>query len=96
MFDSGGYNIKNGDFSDMKNDMAGSAIVFGVFKLLSHFQVAGKYIGLLPIVENMISAKATRPGDIQVCYNNKTLELIYTECRRSVYFSCCISLFGNI
>ena len=29
MFDSGGYNIKHGDFSDMKNDMTGSAVVFG-------------------------------------------------------------------
>jgi leucyl aminopeptidase len=32
MFDSGGYNLKGGDFSDMKNDMTGSAIVFGIFK----------------------------------------------------------------
>jgi leucyl aminopeptidase len=45
------------------------AIVFGIFKLLSHFKVSGKYIGLLPIVENMIGKDATHPGDIQVCYN---------------------------
>ena len=34
MFDSGGLNIKGGDFSDMKTDMAGSAIVYGTLKLL--------------------------------------------------------------
>jgi len=79
MFDSGGYNLKGGDFSDMKNDMTGSAIVFGIFKLLSHFKVEGKYIGLLPIVENMIGKDATRPGDIQVCYNKKTVEIINTD-----------------
>ena len=79
MFDSGGYNLKHGDFSIMKYDMAGSAIVFGIFKLLSHFQLGGKYIGLLPIVENMISDKAIRPGDILVSYNKKTVEIIDTD-----------------
>ena len=79
MFDTGGYNIKMGDFSDMKNDMAGSAIIFGIFKLLSHFKVKGNYIGLLPIVENMVDAKSIRPGDILTAYNKKTIEVIDTD-----------------
>ena len=79
MFDSGGYNLKYGDFSNMKNDKAGSAIVFGIFKLISHFKIEGKYIGLLPIVENMVDSKSTRPGDIQICYNKKTVEIVDTD-----------------
>jgi leucyl aminopeptidase len=43
MFDSGGYNIKGGDFSDMKEDKAGSAIVYGIFKLLSQFKLKGNF-----------------------------------------------------
>jgi leucyl aminopeptidase len=79
MFDSGGLNIKNGDFSDMKTDMAGSAIVYGTLKLLEHFNIKGHFIGLLPIVENMVDANSTRPGDILTAYNGKTVEIIDTD-----------------
>jgi leucyl aminopeptidase len=79
MFDSGGLNIKGGDFSDMKTDMAGSAIVYGTLKLLEHFNVKGHFIGLLPIVENMVDANSTRPGDILTAYNGKTVEIIDTD-----------------
>lgn len=79
MFDSGGYNIKSGNFSDMKNDMTGSAIVYAIFKLLSKFNIDGHFIGLLPIVENMIDAESVRPGDILKAYNGKTVEIIDTD-----------------
>ena len=79
MFDSGGYSIKKGDFSDMKNDMTGSAIVFAIFKLLSKFSVQGHFIGLLPLVENMVDATSIRPGDILKAYNGKTVEIIDTD-----------------
>ena len=79
MFDSGGYNIKGGDFSDMKEDKAGSAIVYGIFKLLSQFKLKGNFIGLLPIVENMVDANSTRPGDVVTAYNKKTVEIIDTD-----------------
>lgn len=79
MFDSGGYNIKHGNFSDMKNDMTGSAIVYGVFKLLSKMKVKGHFIGILPLVENMVSSEAVRPGDILTAYNGKTVEITDTD-----------------
>jgi leucyl aminopeptidase len=79
MFDSGGYSIKRGDFSDMKNDMTGSAIVFAIFKLLSKFSIEGHFIGLLPLVENMVDATSIRPGDILKAYNGKTVEIIDTD-----------------
>ena len=55
MFDSGGLNIKLNDFSDMKEDMTGSAIVFGLIKLLALNKVKGEFIGLIPIVENSVA-----------------------------------------
>jgi leucyl aminopeptidase len=79
MFDSGGYNLKHGNFSDMKNDMTGSAIVYGVFRLLSHMKVKGHFIGILPLVENMVSSDAVRPGDILTAYNGKTVEITDTD-----------------
>ena len=79
MFDSGGYSIKHGNFSDMKNDMTGSAIVYGIFKLLSQFGTEGHFVGLLPIVENMVDANSIRPGDILKAYNGKTVEITDTD-----------------
>ena len=79
MFDSGGYDLKSGNFSDMKNDMTGSAVVFAIFKLLSKFKVNGHFIGFLPLVENMIDAEAIRPGDILTAYNGKTVEITDTD-----------------
>jgi leucyl aminopeptidase len=49
MFDTGGYSIKMGDFSDMKNDMNGSAVVYGLMKLICHQKVKGHFVGLCPI-----------------------------------------------
>ncbi len=79
MFDAGGYNLKLGDFSDMKNDMAGTAVIYGVFKLLSHFKVKGRYVALLPLVENKINETATLPGNVVTAYNKKTVEILNTD-----------------
>jgi leucyl aminopeptidase len=79
MFDSGGYNIKTGDFSDMKNDMTGSAIVYGLMKMIAESKVEGHFVGLLPLVENMIGSKSTRPGDIVKSYSGKTVEILDTD-----------------
>ncbi len=79
MFDSGGYNLKTNDFSDMKEDMAGAAIVYGLMNLLSKMKIKGHFVGILPLVENMIDGGATRPGDIIKSYNGKTVEIIDTD-----------------
>ena len=79
MFDTGGYNLKKGDFTDMKNDMTSSSIIYGLMKLIAYHNLDGYYIALLPIVENMISSSATRPGDIIKSYNKKTVEITNTD-----------------
>jgi len=78
-FDTGGYNLKTGDFHDMKTDMTGSSTVFGLMNLIAHHKCKGHFIGLLPIVENMIGSKAVRPGDIVTAYNKKTVEITDTD-----------------
>ena len=79
MFDSGGYNLKTGDFSDMKYDMTGTAIIYGVLLLLSKFNIKGHFIGILPLVENMIGSNAIKPGDILTAYNGSTIEITNTD-----------------
>jgi leucyl aminopeptidase len=95
MFDSGGYNIKHGNFSDMKNDMTGSAIVFGIFKLLSKFNIEGHFYGLLPLVENMVDANAIRPGDILKSYSGKTVEITDTDAEGRLIMADALSYSGN-
>ena len=95
MFDSGGYSIKMGDFSDMKEDMAGSAIMYNVMNLISKFKYKGRYIGLLPLVENMLDAKSTRPGDIVTSYSGKTVEIIDTDAEGRLILGDAISYSKN-
>jgi leucyl aminopeptidase len=95
MFDSGGYNIKGGDFSDMKNDMTGSAIVYAIFKLLERNKIKGHFIGLLPLVENMVDANSIRPGDILKAYNKKTVEIIDTDAEGRLIMADALSYSKN-
>ena len=79
MFDSGGLNIKLNDFSDMKEDMTGSAIVFGLMKLIGLKKIKGDFIGLIPLVENSVDGNSIRPGDIFKSYSGKTVEIKNTD-----------------
>jgi leucyl aminopeptidase len=95
MFDSGGYNIKKGNMNYMKTDMAGSAIIYGIFKLLSHNKVKGHYIGLLPLVENILDSNSIKPGDILKSYSGKTVEIIDTDAEGRLIMADALSYSKN-
>ncbi len=84
-FDSGGLSLKPSEgMETMKIDMAGGAVVLGVFKILAHLGKIGLNIdkevyGILPACENMPSGKALKPGDIVSCLNGKTIEVLNTD-----------------
>jgi leucyl aminopeptidase len=79
MFDTGGLNIKFDQFYDMKEDMAGSAIVYAVIKSLAELNVRKNVIGILPLVQNDVGNTATHPGDIIKSYSGKTVEILDTD-----------------
>ena len=79
MYDTGGINLKSGNMSDMKIDMVGSAIVYGVIKALALKKCNKRVIGILPIVQNDIGPNATHPGDIIMSYSKKTVEITDTD-----------------
>jgi leucyl aminopeptidase len=79
MFDTGGLNIKMDEFYDMKQDMAGSAIVFETIKTLSELNVKKNVVGILPIVQNDVSGMSTHPGDIVKSYSGKSVEIRNTD-----------------
>ncbi len=79
-FDSGGLNIKTGSsISDMKSDMSGAAAVAATLIAAAKLKIKTNLIGVIPIVENMPSGQATRPGDIIRSYAGKTIEIGNTD-----------------
>ncbi len=79
-FDSGGLNLKPGAAMDgMKADMSGAACVAAAILTVAKFKPDVRIIGLLPIVENMPSGTALRPGDVIKSYSGKTVEIGNTD-----------------
>ncbi len=79
-FDTGGYSLKPAKFmEDMTYDMAGSATVVGLMKSLALRKAKVNAIGVVGLVENMVSGNAQRPGDIVKSYSGKTIEILNTD-----------------
>ena len=79
-FDTGGYSLKPAKFmEDMTYDMAGSAAVVGLMKTLALRKAKIKAVGVVGLVENMVSGNAQRPGDIVKSYSGKTIEVLNTD-----------------
>jgi leucyl aminopeptidase len=79
-FDSGGINLKpSGSLEDMKMDMAGAAAVAATLITAARLDLPIRLIGVLPLVENMPSGSATRPGDIVRSFSGKTVEINNTD-----------------
>ncbi len=79
-FDTGGYSLKPARFmEDMTYDMAGSATVVGLMKSLALRKAKVNVVGVVGLVENMVSGNAQRPGDIVKSYSGKTIEILNTD-----------------
>ena len=79
-FDTGGYSLKPARFmEDMTYDMAGSAAVVGLMKNLALRKARINAVGVVGLVENMVSGVAQRPGDIVKSYSGKTIEVLNTD-----------------
>ena len=79
-FDTGGYSLKPAKFmEDMTYDMAGSAAVVGLMKSLALRKAKINAVGVVGLVENMVSGNAQRPGDIVKSFSGKTIEILNTD-----------------
>ncbi len=80
VFDSGGLSLKTGSgMETMKTDMAGAAAVIATMSTLSALGVKTKVVAYTPMVENMPSGDAIRPGDVLTFRNRKTAEVLNTD-----------------
>jgi leucyl aminopeptidase len=79
-FDTGGISIKGaGGMEDMKWDMAGAGAVVGLMAALAGRRAKVDAVGLVGLVENMLSGVAQRPGDVVKSYSGQTVEVINTD-----------------
>ncbi|MEX0726684.1 MAG: leucyl aminopeptidase [Planctomycetaceae bacterium] len=79
-FDSGGLSIKSNDnMLTMKCDMAGAATVLGAMAAIARLDLPVNVIGLMGCVENMVSGKSYKLGDILTARNGVTIEVQNTD-----------------
>jgi leucyl aminopeptidase len=80
VFDSGGLSLKTaGGMETMKTDMSGAAAVLATMSALKDLDVKTRVIAYVPLVENMPSGTAIRPGDVLKMRNGKTVEVLNTD-----------------
>ena len=80
VYDTGGLNIKTGDYMDMmKGDMAGAATVTGVFYAVAKSGIPVHLVGLVPATDNRPGGNAYTQGDIITMHNKMTVEVGNTD-----------------
>ena len=79
-FDTGGISIKPAANMDhMTSDMSGAACVIATVALAAQLQLPIAVTATVPMVENMPSGTAYRPGDVLTMYGGKTVEVLNTD-----------------
>ena len=79
-FDTGGLNIKTGDYMRlMKKDMGGAAHAIALARLVMDKKLPVRLKLYIPTVENAVSGNAFRPGDIIKSRKGLTVEIDNTD-----------------
>ena len=79
-FDSGGLDLKtSAGMLTMKKDMGGAAVVLGLSHMLMAAKLPVRLRVLIPAVENAVSGRAYRPGDVLQSRKGLTVEIGNTD-----------------
>ncbi len=80
VYDTGGVNIKTGDFmTNMHMDMGGAAAASSAIFAIAKAKLPVHIITLIPATDNRPGQDAYTPGDIIVMHNGKTVEVLNTD-----------------
>ena len=91
-FDTGGISLKpKKGMWDMKQDMAGSAVVAASLKAAVQQKLNLNIVGIVGLVENMPSGTAIRPGDIVTSLSGKTVEITDTDAEGRLVLGDCLT-----
>jgi leucyl aminopeptidase len=79
-YDTGGMNLKPGDtMLNMKDDMAGAAVVAATLYMLASSRIPVHVVGLMPATDNRPGEQAFVSGDVITIHNGKSVEVINTD-----------------
>jgi leucyl aminopeptidase len=96
VFDSGGLSLKTASgMETMKTDMSGGAAVIAAMSTLQDLGVKTRVTGYVPLVENMPSGTAIRPGDVLEIRNGKTVEVLNTDAEGRLILADALSLASD-
>ena len=96
IYDTGGLNIKTGDFmAQMKADMAGAATVAGVIYTAAKTSLPLHIIGLVPATDNRPGGNAYTQGDILTMHNKTSVEVCNTDAEGRLILADAISYAGK-
>jgi leucyl aminopeptidase len=76
----------------MKTDMSGAAAVVATMSALRSLDVTTRVTAYVPLVENMPSGTAIRPGDVLKIRNGKTVEVLNTDAEGRLILADALSL----
>ncbi len=80
MFDTGGMNLKPGDFmNNMKDDMSGGAAVAGILLAIARAKLPVHVVGLIPATDNRPGEQALVSGDVIHMHDGTSVEVINTD-----------------
>jgi leucyl aminopeptidase len=80
VFDTGGINLKPGNYMDtMKSDKAGAAAVAGTMYALAKSKLPVHVIGLIPATDNRPGENAYVPQDVITMMDGSTVEVLNTD-----------------
>ena len=80
MYDTGGLNIKTGDYMcEMKSDMAGAATMASVLFAAADNHLPVRLVALLPLTDSRLNGNAYAPDDILTMYDGTTVEVNNTD-----------------
>ncbi|MDD3410481.1 MAG: M17 family metallopeptidase [Eubacteriales bacterium] len=80
MFDAGGYHLKDLRGMDgMKLDMCGAACMLELMEYAALTGSGRRLLAVLPLVENVISPRAVKMGDVLTTLSGQTVEVYNTD-----------------
>lgn len=80
VYDAGGLNIKLKSMTpEMKTDKTGGCIAISIMKFFAKYACDCNLVVICPVVENLLSKNATRPGDVIKAHNGKMVEITDTD-----------------
>ncbi len=96
-FDSGGLNIKPGDYMrTMKMDKSGACGVLGIMRAIAQLKPQVEVHGIIGAAENMPSGTAYRPDDIIRAKNGKFIEIDNTDAEGRVTLADALSYASEL